>query len=545
MSTTLFHRVVRTLVFDDGATVCAIGPGGAVLRHTNGQRTIYVFAYRDDEADLVERMRASAEANGESAGDLVLVGGPTDAWSLLTDARPRASGLQLHHVDADGGLRQSRRSFRGASLPSLATLRPLDAANDAAFAARVEADIARFGNEMADVERFGAAISARRPIATAILVGACVLIFVLQSVFTDRNMVASYLRMGALSSDAVFAGEWWRLFSATLLHGDIQHLLFNMFVLWSLGSFLERLVGSTRFLVLYGASALAGSLASVMFLDPGRFSVGASGALWGILAAGGVLAYLRQGPLPDAMIPQARRAALINLGLNTFVSFMPNIDIAAHFGGGLAGALITWTGVLTLGLQTRAPTARVAPAPRWISATAIGLTLALVGSFGVAMAIGQPWTLKAEVTYTQVELPALRTAIDAPDGLPQRLAEAPNSPPVVVFGDIRRDGVAIDLIAFDLPAALPREAAIAEMKSALEKHLPVPGATRLSGPTLTTAGDRWAVEAHYTVAKGARVSRALRVEGDRAWRVDVGYSANDNRWSTAARAMVLSARTLK
>ncbi|MGK0358157.1 MAG: rhomboid protease GluP [Bradymonadia bacterium] len=545
MLTELFRRALHTLVLDGGATPFAVSDDAAHLLKADGAQQIHVFEHHSDETVLLERMKVAAKALAQTHGDLVLVGGPKSAWSLLKSARPMIALFQLHHIDETGALRQTRPGFRKASLTVLKTLRPLSAADGAEFFARLELGGAEVGAQMDDLHNFGALMAARRPVATWGLVGACVAIFIFQSIFTDSKLVASYLRMGALESGAVQAGEWWRLFSATLLHGNIEHVGFNMVVLWSLGSFLERLVGSTRFLVLYGASALVGSLASVAFLEPGRFSVGASGALWGILAAGGVLAFLRQGPLPDALIPQMRRAALINLGLNTAVSFMPNIDMAAHFGGGLAGALLTWTGVLTLGLVRGETSARVAPAPRWLSGVAVALTLALVGSFGAAMAIGQPWTLNQPATFARVDLPDINTSIEAPTNLARRTATSADGTKVIVFGDARRDGAAIDVLALELPTAVDRAQTVEELKGVIRNSPPMAQAKLIGQPTLVEQGESWVIVGKYSLANGALYGRAFRVDGARLWRVDIGYQSGDTRWAKVAQKMALSVRSLK
>ena len=98
---------------------------------------------------------------------------------------------------------------------------------------------------------------------------------------------------GALFARAVYAngapagvanGEWWRLMSAAFLHYGFIHLGLNMLALYWFGPLLERLVGSLRFLLLYLAAGLAGS-AGALWLSPNDITVGASGAIFGILGA--------------------------------------------------------------------------------------------------------------------------------------------------------------------------------------------------------------------------------------------------------------------
>ncbi|MGA1450215.1 MAG: rhomboid family intramembrane serine protease, partial [Candidatus Nanopelagicales bacterium] len=68
--------------------------------------------------------------------------------------------------------------------------------------------------------------------------------------------------MFGMHPPAVANGDWWRLITATFLHGSLIHLGFNMLALWILGTQIERFIGSSKFLVLYFASALGGSLFS-------------------------------------------------------------------------------------------------------------------------------------------------------------------------------------------------------------------------------------------------------------------------------------------
>jgi len=88
---------------------------------------------------------------------------------------------------------------------------------------------------------------------------------------------------GAKINALVMGGAWWRLVSATLLHGGLLHLAFNVYAIFILAPILERLYGARRFLLIYMLSALGGSLASLYFNE--GVSVGASGAIFGLLGA--------------------------------------------------------------------------------------------------------------------------------------------------------------------------------------------------------------------------------------------------------------------
>jgi hypothetical protein len=148
--------------------------------------------------------------------------------------------------------------------------------------------------------------------------GLLLAVFGLEALFggTESTLVLS--SMGGLVPERVLDGEIWRLFSCTFLHSGFLHLAFNGYVLWVLGSFLERLLGTWRFLLLYGLSCLGASLTSMYFLD--GIAVGASGGLWGLLGADAVLAWRSQGLLPKSMIEGARNAAKFNLIINVLNS---------------------------------------------------------------------------------------------------------------------------------------------------------------------------------------------------------------------------------
>jgi membrane associated rhomboid family serine protease len=126
-------------------------------------------------------------------------------------------------------------------------------------------------------------------------------------------------------------GEWWRLLSAAFLHGSIIHLAMNMFVLWFVGAPVEQAIGRGRFLALYVVSGLAGSAGALLF-SPGAVTVGASGAIFGILGAALVLEWQRSYVLGGS--------ALGLIVVNLVITFaIPNISVGGHLGGLVGGAL--------------------------------------------------------------------------------------------------------------------------------------------------------------------------------------------------------------
>jgi membrane associated rhomboid family serine protease len=130
----------------------------------------------------------------------------------------------------------------------------------------------------------------------------------------------------------VAEGEWWRLITAAFLHYGPFHLLLNMLALWWFGSLLEQRIGSGRFLLLYLVSGLAGSAGALLF-DPTVPTVGASGAIFGILGAGLVMEQFQRDYVFGG---SALGVIVLNL---VFTFSISNISIGGHIGGLIGGAV--------------------------------------------------------------------------------------------------------------------------------------------------------------------------------------------------------------
>jgi membrane associated rhomboid family serine protease len=144
--------------------------------------------------------------------------------------------------------------------------------------------------------------------------------------------------LGAMYPPAVAVGQWWRLFSATLLHAGILHIGLNAWALWIFGALVESTFGRGKFLAIYVVSAFLGSAASYAFGPLQTLGVGASGAIVGLFGA--FIAYnVKRRHLSSAM-GNLRWAATIIL-LNAVLGFgFSGIDWRAHLGGLLAGAAV-------------------------------------------------------------------------------------------------------------------------------------------------------------------------------------------------------------
>lgn len=130
----------------------------------------------------------------------------------------------------------------------------------------------------------------------------------------------------------------WRLFTATVLHAGVIHLGFNMWVLWDAGRIAERFYGNLQFLLIYLVSGLFGSLASLFFAARTGVSVGASGAIFGVVGALLAALFTKHARLPARLATAMRSSMLMFVGYSLFMGFVSSfIDNAAHIGGLLSG----------------------------------------------------------------------------------------------------------------------------------------------------------------------------------------------------------------
>jgi membrane associated rhomboid family serine protease len=130
----------------------------------------------------------------------------------------------------------------------------------------------------------------------------------------------------------VAEGEWYRLITSGFLHASLFHIGFNMLLLFFLGRLLEPALGTPRFLVLYFASLLAGSLGALI-LEPNSLGIGASGAIFGLAGATFVIA---RGRGMEALAGQIGFLIVFNL---IFSFTARNVSIGAHIGGLIGGVI--------------------------------------------------------------------------------------------------------------------------------------------------------------------------------------------------------------
>ncbi|MFD0274985.1 rhomboid family intramembrane serine protease [Kitasatospora sp. NPDC127111] len=193
--------------------------------------------------------------------------------------------------------------------------------------------------------RFGGQLTADGALVTKVLVGINLVVFVLAA-YVLKPWLAADLELvsfGRQPSGSPFASafpygvaagpdQWYRLLTATFLHTQIWHVGSNMLVLWMLGPTLEAALGRLRFLALYLLSGLAGSAFAFLVAGDGMRSLGASGAVFGLLGATVVMFKRVRAPLGPVV-------ALLVFNLIVTFSLRDVIDWRAHVGGLVAGAL--------------------------------------------------------------------------------------------------------------------------------------------------------------------------------------------------------------
>ena len=224
--------------------------------------------------------------------------------------------------------------------------------------------------------------------ATIVLIALNVLVFlvmVLQGVSVFNPTADSVLRWGADYGPLTLHGQWWRMVVSTFLHFGLIHLLFNMFVLFSIGLFMESLAGRVPFVVLYLVCGLGGSAASLAW-HPSIVSAGASGAIFGLYGA--LLGFLvrHRGSIPAESLASLRKGALTFIGYNLLYGLRPGVDMAAHLGGLATGFVLglfliqppSTASSLSSSGELTASSGGLAPDSNWRVPVAVALGLALI-----------------------------------------------------------------------------------------------------------------------------------------------------------------------
>jgi rhomboid protease GluP len=247
----------------------------------------------------------------------------------------------------------------------------------------------------ADTVRFARSILSRPATFTFVFLAINVFVFLLMHLYGGTENRAVLIAFGAKLNSLIDQGEWWRLITPVFIHIGWLHLLVNMYSLFMLGPYVERLYGSARFVFFWIATGVAGVAASYLASSVGgkpgvigRFlfrsgaddpSAGASGALFGLVGVLFVFGIKYRHELPEGFKRAFGLGMLPTILINLFIGYtIPFIDNAAHLGGLAAGMLFA------LLLDYKRPGERGSVAFTWHALQLASLALVVAGFGEVA-----------------------------------------------------------------------------------------------------------------------------------------------------------------
>ena len=273
--------------------------------------------------------------------------------------------------------------------------------------------------------KFARAVLNRPYKFTIIILVANVFVFLLMWQSSGMNSQVLWLgfpepvleAFGAKVNILINNGEWWRFVTPMFIHVNLPHILVNMYSLWMVGPYVEKLYGSAEFVVFWVATGIAGVVASYLTVRPslgegslGRFifktqdvpSAGASGALFGLVGVLFVFGIKFRRELPEGFKRAFGTGMLPIILINLFIGYIGRgfIDNAAHLGGLTSGA------VLALAVQYRRPGERRGVAVTWRALQGAALGLVAVSFFLAARHMQLPPVSALQQPPGTVENPA-------------------------------------------------------------------------------------------------------------------------------------------
>lgn len=181
----------------------------------------------------------------------------------------------------------------------------------------------------------------KHPVTFGLIVANTLMFFVF--LFAGGFTTVNLIHFGGLVPNLVTQGDYWRIITAMFIHASFIHFFFNTFFLYYIGGFMEKLFGSLKYGMLYFISGIGSSIFVWLFADPGSVTVGASGALYGIMAGLFLLTFIK----PTWFHPQSIRSIRLMVAINAFFTFASvlndgNISAWGHLGGFIVGAIVTY-----------------------------------------------------------------------------------------------------------------------------------------------------------------------------------------------------------
>jgi len=164
------------------------------------------------------------------------------------------------------------------------------------------------------------------------------LVMAILVMFSGGFSIANLISWGAIVPPLITEQkEYYRILTAMALHGSVIHFLMNSYVLFYIGGHLERFIGPIKYLIVYLVAGIISSLFVVFFGASNVVTIGASGAIFGVMGGLFMLTIKKASWFHPQAIRSIRNLMLINL---VFTFIIPNISIPGHLGGLVAGVLL-------------------------------------------------------------------------------------------------------------------------------------------------------------------------------------------------------------
>ena len=177
--------------------------------------------------------------------------------------------------------------------------------------------------------------SPKKPVVTYALIVLNIMVYLYMLLYDGDGSLSYNLANNYMS---LRSGKYYTLITSMFLHADIIHIAFNMYALYILGPQVEKYYGKCKFLLIYFLSGILGNIFSCVFMDSNVFSIGASGAIFGLLGSIAYFTYYYRATLQGLLRSQVVPVILLNLVIGLVI---PGIDVSAHLGGLIGGVLIS------------------------------------------------------------------------------------------------------------------------------------------------------------------------------------------------------------
>ena len=209
--------------------------------------------------------------------------------------------------------------------------------------AKITKDINQHNKD--DASKMAKLFKNKGPYVTYFLIAVNVIFYIVPILLGQyQNIINDY----CIHGPSIRAGQYYRLLTGTILHGGFFHLLFNCYALYVIGSQIENFLGKIKYPIIYIFSALIGALFSMTF-NASAASIGASGAIFGLMGALVYFGYYYRVYLGNVVKSQILPLIALNLGLGFIMS---GVDNFAHIGGLIGGAMMT----MALGVKDKTTT---------------------------------------------------------------------------------------------------------------------------------------------------------------------------------------------